>query len=114
MSNPGNIQEVMILKELPDNWDGEGAVAFNDKVLTNAVSILNGLGETDVQVSGNNHGTVSLEWSFVNGDQIHLEVGKTQASMYIQITDQETEYFAYENLKPAVVSDIVVTLRRFV
>jgi hypothetical protein len=89
-----NEADLASIESLEENWDGEGALAVDRKVVTNARRVLSffeskRFSPTDVYASSN--GTVVFEW--VSGfSRANLEVGKTRYSYYLTTPGEATEY----------------------
>ncbi len=74
------------LRQLPDNWDGEGAVAFKECAIENSISIVQFIASQhlpDPDVSPNPHGTVAMEWENDYG-YAYVEVGSTKLTALIK------------------------------
>jgi len=112
MSTQKYLTEILLFSELPEGWDGYGALSPSEEVIKNAVSILGDIHpDDDLEITPNTNGTISFEWLDPESQttRIHLEIGQTRASMYIKTDDTKTLFFDYENIhlsKPTVDTDL--------
>nr|MBV6629731.1 hypothetical protein [Oceanococcus sp. HetDA_MAG_MS8] len=74
-----NLQE---LGSLPDDWDGEGAVAISPSIVARAWSLLSSelLGGPSPELTPNSNGTITLEWNHAH-KFLHLEIGERDFSI---------------------------------
>jgi hypothetical protein len=71
--------------ELPENWDGYGALKINEKTKKNALTALDQVSRDAPvpDITPNTNGTISFEWESEYG-VAHLEIGKTKYSFYVK------------------------------
>lgn len=76
------LNELDELKNLPDNWDGDGAVPVSQHSLERTKSIVLTLVNSSQipEVTPNPNGTISLEWESDRGF-LYLEIGDTNYSL---------------------------------
>jgi hypothetical protein len=84
------------LSQLPENWDGYGALQVGDQALRNAKTFVNSIalyssGFDAPGVAPNPNGTLSLEWER-DGQEAYLEIGNTRASGYCRFPRLPTTY----------------------
>lgn len=83
---------------LSDNWDGEGAIAPDEQVRTNALLLLDWLFEAhgqwidcleEVSLHALPHGTIRFAWYVNNIKTLSIEVGATKLSYFVSKTMKE-------------------------
>lgn len=79
------LNNISDLAALPEDWDGDGALALHPSTISNAKNAVYGLaglvGSADCYPNPN--GTVSMQWETSLG-RAHLEIGSTRYSFYIK------------------------------
>jgi hypothetical protein len=72
---------------LVENWDGYGAAAISDAVISNGVAIIDVIEGSPVnlptpEISPNPNGTIALEWETPNGEA-YIEIGNSRYGGYV-------------------------------
>jgi len=102
------IEEILSFKSLENSWDGFSAKPLGIKCATNALKILDSLGENELsKISDfypNPNGTISFEWENLNEEIISLEIGKDTFSYYVSFNSVETRYFNKQNFNSEDIS----------
>lgn len=77
--------KVTELANMPEDWDGYGAIRISQETQQNALKALDVLlRNTPVpDITPNPNGTISFEWESSQGVG-HLEIGKTKFSFYVK------------------------------
>lgn len=86
-----SLTTIQSFRRLPENWDGEGSVAFKDATIANSYRILELVTGRNVpapDVSPNPHGTVALEWENDRG-YAYVEVGASQLTALIKNSENQ-------------------------
>lgn len=96
------IENILSFKSLNNNWDGFGAIPLEVKSTTNALMLLDLVGE-EVFCSvkdfyPNPNGTITFEWNNEQDESIFLEVGNNTFSYYVSLSSIETKYFNKQNV----------------
>ncbi len=73
------------LENLPENWDGYGALQIHPDTITNSKDVLPKLLRfaPGPDIFPNPNGTISFEWASEHGSA-HLEIGKTRFSFLVK------------------------------
>ena len=73
------------LSELPDGWDGYGALSIGESTAAHAVIAIRQLCNVTraPEIVPNSNGTLSLLWDTPEG-RAHLEIGETRFSFYVR------------------------------
>lgn len=78
--------------ELPENWDGYGAVPVFPAIGNTADQLLAILSDTFIErisdVFPNPHGTIAIEWENRNKEKLALEIGKENYSYFVRYKDR--------------------------
>ncbi len=69
------------LRDMPDNWDGYGAVHMHERIIDRAKSVVERLNTLPTDIVPHPAGTVMLEWETPQG-RCYLEVGLTVYNFY--------------------------------
>ena len=84
------ISEIRELGNLPEDWDGYGAIRVLPDCLSNAIQVMSMLNCESVEsVDANPNGTVSVLWTNEDGEEIGLEVGTNEMSYYADVQGEE-------------------------
>lgn len=77
-------RELDELANLPDNWNGEGAVRISPRIVARTRSILTSIivDHPRPELTPNPNGTISLEWDCANRF-LHLEIGERDFSILL-------------------------------
>lgn len=77
-------RELDELANLPDNWNGEGAVRISPRVVARTRSLLASIivDHPSPELTPNPNGTISLEWDCANRF-LHLEIGERDFSILL-------------------------------
>lgn len=102
------IEEILSFKSLENSWDGYSAKPLGIKCASNALKILDNIGENELsKISDfypNPNGTISFEWENLNEEIISLEIGKDTFSYYVSFNSVETRYFNKQNFNSEDIS----------
>lgn len=101
-------EEILSFKSLENSWDGYSAKPLGIKCASNALKILDSIGENELsKISDfypNPNGTISFEWENSNEEIISLEIGKETFSYYVSFNSVETRYFNKQNFNSEDIS----------
>lgn len=91
------IESILSFKSLNNNWDGYNSIPLEIKSASNAILLLDLIGD-DLFCSvkdfyPNPNGTISFEWNNSEDESVFLEVGNTTFSYYVTYNSMETKYF---------------------
>jgi hypothetical protein len=90
-------EDLNLIENFKDNWDGEGSLKISEKVIQNTREILKNFkslipdDEKLVSLIPSPYGTISIDLSNRQGDEISIEVGKTKFAYF-------TEYVKGDNV----------------
>ena len=91
------IESILSFKSLNDNWDGFKAIPLEVKCATNAILLLDLVGDdafcTVKDFYPNPNGTITFEWYNQEDESVFLEVGNNTFSYYVSFNSIETKYF---------------------
>lgn len=91
------IESILSFKSLNHNWDGFKAIPLEVKCATNAILLLDLVGDdTFCSVKDfypNPNGTITFEWYNQEDESVFLEVGNNTFSYYVSFNSIETKYF---------------------
>lgn len=95
------IKEILSYKALNNNWDGYGAIPAEIESATNAILLIDLIGESIFSLVNefypNPNGTISFEWVNNSNEIFSLEVGNESMSYFIKLASQEPIFY---NNKP--------------
>jgi hypothetical protein len=91
------IESILSFKSLNNNWDGYNSIPLEIKSASNAILLLDLIGD-DLFCSvkdfyPNPNGTISFEWNNSEDESVFLEVGNTTFSYYVTYNSMDTKYF---------------------
>lgn len=91
------IESILSFKSLNNNWDGYNSIPLEIKSASNAILLLDLIGD-DLFCSvkdfyPNPNGTISFEWNNSEDESVFLEVGNTTFSYYVTYNSIDTKYF---------------------
>lgn len=96
------VKEILSFKALNNNWDGYSSYPLEIESATNAIMLIDLIGETLFssisEFYPNPHGTISFDWSNKSGETLSLEVGNETMSYYLDLASQETLYINNVNI----------------
>ena len=102
------LTELREIKELPENWDGYGAIPILNEVFETSQTLLTLLSgdliERIFDIYPNPHGTISIEWINRKSEKLSLEIGKTSYSFFIKFLDSNPQF----NNGQDILTDIAV------
>lgn len=91
------ISEILSFKSLSLNWDGFGAYPLEVESASNALYLMDLIGESVFcavdELYPNPHGTISLIWYNKGGECVSVEVGNKELSYYVKLSSKDTQYF---------------------
>jgi hypothetical protein len=91
------IKKILSFKTLNSNWDGYGALPLEIESATNAIILIDLVGESIFSAVKdfypNPYGTISFEWENNSNEIFSLEVGNESMSYFIKLASQEPIYF---------------------
>jgi hypothetical protein len=84
-------EEITSFAALKENWDGYGAVAPHERVISNAVKFVNTLPENlfksvDAETTPTPYGTIVIDFR-VGKELVSIEVGKSQIGFFSKFND---------------------------
>lgn len=95
----GILSEIRVLGNLPNDWDGYGAVRVRPRSLVNAMDIISSrLIDCELidEVFAQPNGTVYIIWEGSDNRKLGLEIGEEKMSYYV---DTEDGTLFYEKIK---------------
>ncbi|MFN8257703.1 MAG: hypothetical protein U0W24_18555 [Bacteroidales bacterium] len=91
------IKEILSFKSLNNNWDGFDAIPLEIESATNAIMLLDLIGEQSFnkinEFFPNPNGTISFIWSNDSDEIISLEIGNSLMSYYVELNSKETVFY---------------------
>lgn len=91
------IKEILSYKALNNNWDGYGAMPTEIESATNAILLIDLIGESIFTLVNefypNPNGTISFEWVNNSNEIFSLEVGNESMSYFIKLASQEPIFY---------------------
>lgn len=104
------IRNILSFKALNNNWDGYHALPLEIDSASNAIFIINEIGE---KLAGkiddfypNTHGTISFEWINALEEKLHLEIGNESFSFFVKYNSLEPLFFNDQELNSENVSSL--------
>jgi len=94
------IMDILSFKSLHESWDGFEAIPVEVKSATNAIKLMDYIGE-DVFCNVTNYypnpnGTITFEWENKDNEVVSVEVGNETFTYFIDLAKTETQF--YNNL----------------
>lgn len=94
------IMDILSFKSLHENWDGFAAVPVEVKSATNAIKLMDYIGE-DIFCGVTNYypnpnGTITFEWENKDNEIVSAEVGNDALSYFVDVAATKTKF--YNNL----------------
>lgn len=89
------VKKILSFKALQDNWDGHNAYPPEIDCASNALLLVDLLGDNIRNVKEiypNPNGTITFEWNNNLDEVLNLEVGIETMSYYVEIAGKETVY----------------------
>ena len=89
------LSEIRNLGNLPNNWDGYGAIRVRPKSLANAIDVISAkeIDSTMIdEVFAQPNGTVYIRWENDEKRKLGLEIGENMMSYYVD-TSEETMFY---------------------
>lgn len=83
-----NIKTLKSFKEFPDNWDGEGAEQFDQKLIDKCIEIINSVNlkfQPDIFPTGRD--SIQFEYEKSDGEYLELEVFQDHIDFYYENPD---------------------------
>lgn len=91
------IKEILSYKALNNNWDGYGAIPTEIESATNAILLIDLIGESIFTLVNefypNPNGTISFEWVNNSNEIFSLEVGNESMSYFIKLASQKPIFY---------------------
>ncbi len=91
------IKEILSFKTLNNNWDGYGAIPLEIESASNAILLIDLLGESIFcsvnEIYPNPNGTISLKWNNASDETLSMEVGNNTLSYYISLSNSKPLFF---------------------
>lgn len=97
ISKKSLVRDILSFKSLTESWDGYGAIPLEIDCATNALQLIDLVGEsTFCTVSNfypNPNGTITFEWENAQKETISLEVGNITFSYFVEMASLNTVFF---------------------
>ncbi len=90
-------KNILSFKSLNNNWDGYNAIPLEVESASNAIFLINELGEKNVEKINdfypNTHGTISFEWVNESNEKLFVEVGNEKFSFFVKYNNTKPKFF---------------------
>ena len=91
------IKNILSFKSLNNNWDGYNAIPLEVESASNAIFLVNELGEQNIgkldDIYPNTHGTLTFEWINELNEKLFLEVGNDRFSFFVKYNNTTPQFF---------------------
>lgn len=91
------IKGILSFKSLENNWDGYGSLPLEIESATNAISLIDLLGEASYSTIHdfypNPNGTISFVWLNSNNEKVCVEVGNDTMSYFVELSSHEVQFY---------------------
>lgn len=91
------IKDILAFKTLCNNWDGYGAYPLEIDSASNAISLIDKIGEEIFcrvnDYFPNPNGTISFIWTNDDDEVISLEIGNQLMSYYVELNSKKVLYY---------------------
>jgi len=91
------VREILSFKSLSEKWDGFSALPLEVESATNAMSLIDYIGEdvfcTVTNYYPNPNGTITFEWENNENEVVSVEVGNQTFSYFVDMSSMETKFF---------------------
>ena len=98
------IMDILSFKSLSENWDGFGAIPVEVKSATNAIKLMDYIGEevfcNVTNYYPNPNGTITFEWENDQHEILSVEVGNETFTYFIDMAKTETQFYNNLPLEP--------------
>jgi hypothetical protein len=89
-------KRIISFKTLNNSWDGYGAYPLEAESATNALLLLDSIGENVFgnvdEVYPNNNGTITFTWENESEEVVNIEVGNKTMSYFVDLKGMETSF----------------------
>lgn len=91
------IKNILSFKSLNNNWDGYNAIPLEVESASNAIFLVNELGENNMEKIDdfypNTHGTLTFEWINELNEKLFVEVGNDKFSFFVKYNNSAPQFF---------------------
>lgn len=96
------IKNILGFKSLESSWDGYGAVPLEIESASNAIDLIDLIGEKTFcsvkEYYPNPNGTISLEWENNQNEIVSVEIGNKTMSYFVELSSKNVEYYNKINI----------------
>lgn len=90
------VGKILSFRTLCENWDGHNAIPLEVKAASNALLLVDLLGERSFEnvkeIYPNPNGTITFEWNNNLNEVLNIEIGIETMSYYVEIIGKNTVY----------------------